>query len=203
MDLRKSARGVSVDSETFRTGCVPSSREGGACLVAAGDEEEEEEEEEEAEADAENAEVAARRRARTLLDSLSRTAGGAGGCSTESTMELDRPGDARKKRRAAMAVVSPPASGSGSASSRYSASSSSRKAGDDVDAEDVGGEADVVVDGADADPSSYDSDGCRRATWKHPSIARSAPLIGIPLVGKRDRGERGARETGTELEGDW
>jgi len=166
-----------------------SSRKGG--LVA---------EEEAAAAGAGNAEVAARRSARTLLDALSRARDDAGGgCSAESTMELDRPGDARKKRRAAMAVDSPPASGSGSASSRYSASSSSRKAGDDVDAEDVGGEADV--DGADVDPSSYDSDG-RRGTWKHPSIARSAPL-GIPLVGaarEREEGRR-AREPGGD--GKW
>ena len=57
----------------------------------------------------------------------------------------------------------------------------------------------VDVDGADVDPSSYDSDG-RRGTWKHPSIARSAPL-GIPLVGAaREREEGGERENRAGME---
>lgn len=119
-------------------------------------------------------------------------------------MELERPGVARKKRREAMAVDSLPASGSGSASSGYSASSSSRKAGDDVDAVDVGGEAVLAadIDAADVEPSSYDKDG-RRATGKQPStsIARSVPLGIVPSSWREREEDRGGGDGNRH--GDW
>jgi hypothetical protein len=93
-----------VDTETFRTGCMPSSWKGAFVADA--------EEQETAAADAENAEVT-RLSVRTL-ETIS-LASKAAECSSESMMQLERAGVVTKKRREAMAVA--PASGSTQTSS--------------------------------------------------------------------------------------
>jgi hypothetical protein len=184
IDLRNSSRGAAVDTGTGRACSSPHTRTplpvaaAAARLGAAAGRPDDDDDD-------------------VLAPPLPRgttAAAAAAGCSAESTMEFDRPGDSKNSRREAMAVDNPPASASASTSSRYSGGSrSSRKAGDEVDADDDDGGDPVPtdVDAADVDdPSSWptaaagDGDGsvsARRspAVGKHPAIARSAAFLGI------------------------